>query len=76
MVNPVDGLGTKLDQLASEKNSSADFEWQIGVEFPHNQGYSGDTGCTKCLLAAVLDNEVEERIGGWKTSFWDKLAVK
>ena len=72
MVNPVDGLGTKLDPLASDKNSGADFERQIGVELPHNQGYFGDRGCTKCLPAAVLDSEVEERIGSGETSFWDK----
>ena len=69
MINLVDGLGTKLDPLASDENSGADFERHIGVELPHNQGYSGDKGCTKCLPAAVLYSEVEERIRGGETSF-------
>ena len=72
----VDGLGTKLGSLASNKNIGFDFEMQIGVELPHNRGYSKDRGCTKCLPAAVLDSEVEERIGGGETSFWDKRAVE
>ena len=55
--------------LPQKKNGGADFEWQIGVEFPYNGSYSGDRGCTECMLAAVLDDEVEERIRGWKTSF-------
>ena len=29
----------------------------------------------ECLPAAVLDSEVEERIGGGETSFWDKRVV-
>ena len=69
-------MGTKLDPLASDENSNADFERQIGVELPHNRGYSGDRGSTKCLPAAVLDSEVEERIEGGETSFWDKRAVE
>ena len=69
MVNLVDGLGTKLDPLASDENSGANFERQIGVELPHNQGYSGDRGCIECLLAAVLDNEVKEHIRGGETFF-------
>ena len=58
MVNTIDGLGTKLEALVSNENSGADFEWQIGVEFPHNWGYSGDRGYTECLPAVVLDDEV------------------
>ena len=76
MVNPVDCLGTKLDSLASDKNGGADLKWQIGVEFPHNPGHSGDRGCTHCLHVVVLDDKVEERIRGWKTSFRDKRAVE
>ena len=75
-VNPVDCLGTNLDPLASDKNDGANLEWKIGVEFPHNWGHSGDKGCTECLPAAVLDDEVEEHIRGWKTSFWDKREVE
>ena len=59
-----------------EVATAFDFERQIGVELPHNRGYSGDKGCTKCFLVAVLDSEVEERIGGEETSFWDKRAVE
>ena len=76
MVNPVDFLGTELDPLASDKNGGADFEWHIGVEFPYNRSHFGDRGCTECLPAAVLDDEVEEHIRGWKTSFWDKRVVE
>ena len=68
MVNPVDGLGTKLDPLASDENSGADLERQIGVELPHGWDHSGDRGCTERLPAAVLDSEVEERIGGGETT--------
>ena len=76
MVNPVDGLGTKLNPLASDENSGADFERHIGVELSHNRGYFGDRGCTECLPAAVLDSEVKERIGGGETLFWDKRVVE
>ena len=72
MVNPVDCLGTELDPLASDKDGGANLEWKIGVEFSHNRGHSRSKGCTECLLAAVLDDEVEECVRGWKTSFWDK----
>ena len=72
MVNLVDGLGTKLDPLASDENGDVDLERQIGVELPYHRGHSGDRGCTKCLPAAVLDSEVEERIGGRETLFGDK----
>ena len=46
------------------------------MEFSHNQGYSRDKGCTKCFPAAVLDDEVEEHIRGWKTLLRDKRAVE
>ena len=46
--------------IALDENSGADFEWKIGVEFPHNQGYFGDRGCTEYLPVAVLDDEVKE----------------
>ena len=59
MVNSVGGLGTKLDPLTSDKNGGVDLESKIGVELPHNQGYSGNRGCTECLPTAVLDSEVE-----------------
>ena len=69
-------MGTKLDPLASDKNGGADLEWQIGVEFPHNRGHSEDRGCAECLPIAVLDDEVEEHIRGWKTLFRDKRAIE
>ena len=46
------------------------------MELSHNWGYSGDRGCTACLLTAVLDSEVEEHIRGEETSLWDKQAVQ
>ena len=46
------------------------------MKLPHNRGYSKDRGSIESLLAAVLDYEVEERIGGGETSFWDKQAVE
>ena len=66
----------KLNPLASDENSGADFERQIRVELPHNRGYSRDKGCTECLPATILDSEVEEFIRGRETSFWDKRAVE
>ena len=72
MVNPVDGLGTKLNPLASDENDGADLERQSGVELQHNRGHSGDRGRIERLPVTVLDSEVEERIGGRETSFWDK----
>ena len=76
MVNQIDCLGTKLDPLASDKNGGANLECLIGVEFLHNRGHYEDRGCTECLPATILDDEVEERIRGWKTSFWDKRVVE
>ena len=35
-VNPVDGLGTKLDPLASDEDGGADLERQIRLELSHN----------------------------------------
>ena len=69
-------MGTKLDPIASDKNGGVDLERQIGVELLHNRGHSRDKGRTERLPAAVLDSEVEERIGGGKTSFWDERAVE
>ena len=43
---------------------------------PHNRGHSENSGCTKLLPPAVLDSEVEERIGGGETTFWDKREVE
>ena len=68
-MNPVDGLGTKLNPLTQDENGGADLERQIGVELPHDWGYSRDRGYTECLPVAVMDSKVEERIGGGKTLF-------
>ena len=76
VVNPVDGLGTKLNPLASNEDDGADLERQIGVELSHDRGHSRDRGCTERLSATVLDSEVEERIGGGETTFWDERVVK
>ena len=69
MVNLIDGLGTKLDPLASDENGGIDLERQIGVELPHDQGHSGDKGRTERLPTAVLNSKVKERNGGRETSF-------
>ena len=76
MVNPVDGLGTKLYLLASDEDGGVDLERQIIVELPHNRGHSWHRGCTERLPTAVLDSEVEERIGGRETAFRDVQAVE
>ena len=68
-VNLFDGLGTKLDPLASDEDGGVDLERHIGVELPHGQGHSGYRGCTERLPTTVLDSEVEERIGGGETAF-------
>ena len=75
-VDPVDGLGTKLDPLASDEDGGADLERQIEMELRHYRGHSGDRGHTECLPAAVLDSEVEEHILGGETAFRDKQAVE
>ena len=72
MVNPVDGLGTKIDPLSSDEDNGTDLERKIGVELPHDWGHSEDKGCTERLPVAVLDSKVKEHIGGRKTSFWDE----
>ena len=46
------------------------------MELSHDRGHSGDKGRTERLPAAVLDSEVEERIGGGETAFRDKRAVE
>ena len=46
------------------------------MELPHDQGHSGNRGCIKRLLAAVLDSEVEERIGDGEIAFRDERAVE
>ena len=74
--NPVDGLSTKLDSLASDKDGGADLERHIGVELLHSQGHSGDRGHIKRLPVVVLDSEIEERIGGGDTAFRDERAVE
>ena len=76
MVNLVDGLGTKLDPLASDENDGADLERQIGVELSHDRGHAGDKGRTEHLIATVLDSKVEEHIGGGENSLWDERAVE
>ena len=65
-VNLIYGLSSKLDPLASDKNGGADLERQIGVELQHDPGHFGDRGRTERLPTVVLDNKVEERIGGGK----------
>ena len=72
----LDGLGTKIDPLASDEDGGADLESQIGVEHPHDRGHSGNRGCTKRLLATVLDSEVEECIGSGETAFRDERMVE
>ena len=71
-VDPVDGLDTKLDPLASDEDSGADLERHIGVELSHYRGHFGDRGRTECLPAAILGSEVEEHIGSGETAFRDK----
>ena len=76
VVDPVDGLGTKLDPLASDKDGGVNLKSQIGVELPHYRGHSRDRGRTKCLPAVVLDSKVEEWIGGGETSFREEQAIE
>ena len=75
-VDPVDGLGTKLDPLALDEDCGADLKRKVGVETSHDWGHFGNRGRTYCLPSAVLDGEVEERIGGGETAFWDERAVE
>ena len=69
MIDLVDGLGTKLDPLASNEDGGADLERQIGVELPQYRGHSGHRGRIESLPAVVLDSEVEECIEGGETAF-------
>ena len=75
-VDLVDGLGTKLDPLASDEDGGAHLERHIGVELLHYRGHSKDKGLTECLPTAILDSEVEECSGGWETAFRDERAVE
>ena len=75
-VDPVDGLGTKLDPLALDEDCGADLKRNVGVETSHDWGHFGNRGRTCCLPSVVLDGEVEERIGGGETAFWDERAVE
>ena len=65
----VDGLGTKLDPLASDEDGGADLERKIGVELSHDWGHFEDKGHTEHLPVAVLDSEFEECNGGGETAF-------
>ena len=65
-VNLIDGLSTKLDPLASDKNGGAGLERQIRVELQHDPGHFGDRGPTERLPTVFLDSKIEERIGGGK----------
>ena len=46
------------------------------MELPHDRGHSGNRGCTKHLLATVLDSEVKEYIGSEETVFRDERTVE
>ena len=76
MIDLVDGLGTKLDPFALGEDGGVDLKRQIIVELPHCRCRPRNKGRTKSLSAAVLNSEVEERISGGETAFWDERAVE
>ena len=45
-VDPVDGMGTKLDPLDLDEDYRADLKRHIGVELSHDQGHSENRGRT------------------------------
>ena len=46
------------------------------MELLHDRGHSGNKGCTKRLLATVLDSKVEECFGSGEITFWDERTIE
>ena len=76
MVNPIDGLGNKLDLLARTKTVVPTLKGRLEWNSRRTRATPGTGGCTECLPATVMDSEVEELIGGGETAFQDKRAVE
>ena len=72
MVDPVDGMGTKLNPLSLDEDGGADLERHIRDELPYYRGHSGNRGRIKRLPSVVMDIEVEEFIGSGETAFRDE----
>ena len=46
LVNLVDGPGSEVNPLTSDKHYGFDLEWQVGVELLDDRGHSGGRGST------------------------------